>query len=96
MSLPFQPKPTPVAFSLFSEFFVAVLLAFWVSGGWLAVRLYGGPNRLVAGLLTPLWLVLALWAFVALHRAGKVRLSVSLITTIVALTAALFIGVRYA
>jgi hypothetical protein len=80
----FSPRKTPKIFVILSDFFVAVLLGFWGAGAWLLAQLLHGRSFLSI-LLFPLWVCLALVVFLALHRSGRVRLWVSITTTVLVL-----------
>jgi len=89
----FSPKRTSRLFVVLGDLFTGVLIAFWGSGAWLVSLLLKGRN-LPAGVLLPVWLLLAFGAFVVLHRAGRVRLWISVSTTALVLlaTAAVVVG----
>lgn len=82
----FQPKATPRIVAVLSDLFIAVLLLFWSSGAWLLSQLL--HHRIMPALiLLPAWVILAAFAFVALHRSGRVRLWISVTTTALVLPA---------
>jgi hypothetical protein len=89
----FVGRRTPEWFVWLSDYAVILLLAFWAAGGWLVFQL-GWGRRGLAAVLAPLWLVLAWLTFIWLHRAGRVRLALSVSTTLVFLAIAILVGVR--
>jgi hypothetical protein len=90
---PFVGRFTPAWFVWLSDYFVLLLLAFWAAGVWLVFQL-GWGARGVAAVLAPIWLVLAGLIFFWLHRAGRVRLAVSVSATLIVLAIAILVGGR--
>ena len=87
----FIPRKTPTWVLWFRGGVVTVpLFAFWGSGAWLVFQFLHG-NRTVALGLFPLWLAVVGYAMLVLHRAGLVRISISVITTGVLLVAIWFV-----
>ena len=90
---PFVGRPTPAWIVWLSDYFVLLLLAFWAAGAWLVFQL-GWGSRGLAVVLAPIWLVLAGLIFLWLHRAGRVRLAVSVSATLVVLAISILVGAR--
>lgn len=82
----FEPRPTPSLVMVFDYIISIPLLVFWGSGAWLVFEFLRG-SRVLALVLFPFWAFAVTWASLALHRAGRVRVSVSAVTTTLLLTA---------
>ncbi len=85
----FEARTTPRFVVIFEQIVLLPLTAFWIGGG-LLVFFFVEEERMLAGVLFPLWLLAVVLAAAALHRAGRVRAVVSFGTTFLVLLATCF------
>jgi hypothetical protein len=92
----FKPQATNGVWRLIGDYVVVALLVVWAAGGWIEMQLILGPSRQMAGVAAPIWVAIVAWVFLALHKAGRVRLSVSIASTLLVLGVIMWLGVGYA
>jgi hypothetical protein len=92
----FRPRVTNGIWRLIGDYLVLALLATWAAGGWIEVQLIRGPGRQIAGVAAAFWVAIVAWSFLALHKAGRVRLAVSITSTLFVLGLIVWLEVGYA
>jgi hypothetical protein len=88
----FIPRETPAWMYWLTAPAVILMLAIWASGVWAIWQLVNG-SVIVGALVLAVWLPVSLQVARVLHRQGRVRISVSLVGTIVVLLMAFVVAV---